>query len=100
MRAQPLGDPPKHSPTCLAVDSSEARRALAHKGPREVPAGASVSAGLRLALVCLCRDRGTCSPLQRQDRRLHGPAWALRGPCVGSARTSEASIAPGISLVP
>lgn len=67
------GTHPNTAPTCLAVDSSEACRALADKGPGEVPAGASVSAGLRLALICLCRDRGTCLSLQRQDRRLQVP---------------------------
>lgn len=48
---------PSIAPTCLAVDSSEACGALAHKGSWEVPTGASVSAGLRLALICLCKDR-------------------------------------------
>lgn len=48
---------PSIAPTCLAVDSSEACGALAHKGSWEVPTGASISAGLRLALICLCKDR-------------------------------------------
>lgn len=48
---------PSTAPTCLTVGSSEACGALADEGPWEVPAGASVSAGLCLALVCLCRHR-------------------------------------------
>ena len=52
VRAQHAGSP-RAAPTCLAVDSSETGGALADRGPREVPAGASVSAGLCLAFVCL-----------------------------------------------
>lgn len=47
---------PAPAPTCLAADSCEAWGALADKGPSETPAGASVSAGLHPACVCLCRD--------------------------------------------
>lgn len=44
------------------MDSGEACGALADKGPWEVPAGASISAGLCLALICLQLTAGSLPP--------------------------------------
>lgn len=50
--------PLEGAPTCLTVDSNEACRALADIGPREVPAGASISAEVSSALIPLCTEKG------------------------------------------
>lgn len=83
------GGRPSTAPTRLTVDASEARGAVADKGPREVPAGASVSAGLCTARVCLCRDRTRgCRPRPRGPRTdphglYVGSTWALHLPLHG-----------------
>jgi hypothetical protein len=66
------------SPTCLTVDSSEAHGALADEGPREVSAGASISAGQHAALICLYIVRVALAQIQGPNTSPRDSECSLR----------------------